>query len=83
MTSLIFALLLLQEKATIEGKVVNALTNEPLGKVRVTMDSVHRYTTSTGVDGKFRFEAVEPDDYEPIAGRTGFLEADERSEEPV
>lgn len=77
MTPLIFLLLLLQEKASIEGKVVNAITNEPLPKVRVTMDSGHRYSVTTGADGTFKFESVEPDDYEPIAGRVGFLEADE------
>jgi hypothetical protein len=77
MTYLVFALVLIQDRATVEGRVVNALTEEPLRRVRVSIEGEHRYSTTTGADGKFSFKSVEPFEYEPMAQRAGFLDADE------
>ena len=56
MTPLIFSLLLLQEKASIERQSSERPhQQEPLRKVRVTMDSVHCCTALPRVsDGKFQ-----------------------------
>jgi hypothetical protein len=78
MTSLIFALLLAQDKAIVEGTVVNSLTNEPLRKARVTLDEGStQYAVTSGSEGKFRFEGIEPGEYQPAGSRQGFLDADD------
>ncbi len=81
MNALIFALLLGQEKAIVEGTVVNAMTNEPLRKAHVLLEGEKtRYAVVSGNEGKFRFEGLEPGDYTPEAQRTGFLDSNDESE---
>ncbi len=81
MTALIFTLLLAQnltnDKAIVEGQVLNALTNEPLRKVSVTLGAKKNYSGVSSAEGKFRFEGLEPDSYQPRAQRQGFLDADD------
>jgi hypothetical protein len=76
MIPLVFALLLAQEKAVVEGIVVNALTGEPLKKARVTLnlDGITSYEVLSGDQGKFRFEGFAPETYELLAERQGFLD---------
>jgi hypothetical protein len=82
MISLIFALLLAQEKIIVEGVVVNALTDEPLKKAQVTlMDANRRYAVVSGSEGKFRFVGIEPGLYDAEAQRQGFVPNDD--EEPL
>jgi hypothetical protein len=77
MIALIFALLLAQDKPAVEGIVLNALTNEPVRKASVTLDGgKNNYTTVSSADGKFRFDPIEPGDYNPRVERLGFLQAD-------
>jgi hypothetical protein len=81
MIPLAFALLLVQEKAIVEGTVVNALTNEPLRKVHVLLEGEKtKYAVISGSEGKFRFEGLEPGDYNPEAQRTGFLDSSDEVE---
>jgi len=47
MNALIFALLLAQDKAIVEGTVVNALTNEPLRKAHVLLEGEKQDTRSS------------------------------------
>jgi hypothetical protein len=77
MIPLFFALLLTQDKAIFEGAVVNALTNEPLRKAHVVLGGDKNYAVVTGNEGKFRFEGIEPGDYQLEAQRQGFLDADD------
>jgi hypothetical protein len=78
MIPVVFALLLAQDKAVVEGVVINALTNEPLRKAHVTLDGEKiRYAVVSGNEGKFRFEGIEPGEYQPEAQRQGFLDADD------
>jgi carboxypeptidase family protein len=82
MIPLVFALLLAQDKAVVEGVVLNALTNEPLRKVSVTLDAGKKsYAATSTSDGKFRIEGVEPGAYQPQVQRQGFLESND--EPPV
>jgi len=81
MIPLLFALLLAQEKAILEGTVVNALTNEPLRKAHVLLEGEkNRYAVVSGNEGKFRFEGLEPGDYTLEAQRTGFLDSNDEPE---
>jgi hypothetical protein len=78
MIPIVLALLLAQDKATFEGKVVNALTNEPLRKARVVLDGEkNSYAVTSTSEGTFRFEGIEPGDYHPEAQRQGFLDSDD------
>ncbi len=79
MIPLFIAMLLAQDKAIVEGTVVNALTNEPLKKARVTLnlDGKTSYEVLSGDLGKFRFEGMEPESYQLFAERQGFLDANE------
>jgi hypothetical protein len=78
MIPLIFAVLLAQDKGIVEGVVMNALTNEPLRKAHVTLDGGKtRYAVTSGSEGKFRFEGVEPGSYRPEAQCGRFLDADD------
>jgi hypothetical protein len=75
---LLFALFLAQDKAIVEGTVVNALTGEPLRKAQVILEKGNtRYAVGSGADGKFRFEGITPGEYHPEAHRQGFLDSDE------
>lgn len=54
---------------TVEGKVVDALTGEPLADVNVAMDGRAGGTmTKTGADGTFKFIGVKPGSYRISAG---------------
>jgi hypothetical protein len=80
MIHLCFMLLLAQtasrEKAIVEGSIVNAVTNEPLKKARVTLsDGNIGLEVVSGDRGKFRFEGIEPEVYQIMAERPGFLAA--------
>jgi hypothetical protein len=78
MISLFFALLLAQEKCIVEGTVVNALTKEPLRKAHVVLEEGNTsYAATSNAEGKFRFEGIEPGEYELQAQRQGFLDADD------
>ncbi|MGA3188787.1 MAG: carboxypeptidase-like regulatory domain-containing protein [Bryobacteraceae bacterium] len=73
MIPLFFALLLAQDKTNV---VVNALTNEPLRKGHIVLDDRKtRYAVTSGTEGTFRFEGIEPGNYRPEAQRDGFLDA--------
>jgi len=78
MISLLFALVLAQEKAVVEGIVVNAITNEPLKKAHVTLylDEKTSLEAVSGDRGKFRFEGFAPEVYQLQAQRQGFLYED-------
>jgi len=76
MIPVLFTLLLAQEKAIVEGAVVNSLTNEPLRKAHIALDDgKNRYATASSAEGTFRFEGIEPGKYRPEAQRDGFLDA--------
>jgi Carboxypeptidase regulatory-like domain len=78
MIPLFFVLFLAQEKAIVEGRVVNALTGEPLRKVQVVLEEGNtRYSVVSGIDGKFRFEGIAPGEYHPAGQRQGFLDYDD------
>ena len=67
----------------IEGRVINAVTKEPLAKARVTLmvlDSRERdiYVT-TDASGQFRFEGVERGTRTLRAERNGYIGADSKS----
>jgi Carboxypeptidase regulatory-like domain len=78
MIPLFFALLLIQDKAVIEGTVVNAVTNEPLRKAHVVLrQGMASFVVTSGSDGTFRFEGMEAGKYVARAERQGFLDNDE------
>src|SRR6188508_318200 len=74
-------------KGRLEGHVINAVSNEPLRKTRLTLRmnaaalTVQRqqqpavtptYTVTTDTAGKFEFPNVEPGDYQLSIRRDGF-----------
>ena len=77
MTSLVFALLLTQDKAIVEGTILNGVTSEPLRKADVTLAGKKTYTAVSTGNGKFRVEGIEPGEYQPQTHRQGFLDADD------
>jgi hypothetical protein len=78
MTLFVFALLLAQDKGIVEGVVLNAVTNEPVRKAHVVLDDEkNRYAVTSGSEGKFRFEGIEPGNYHPEAQRQGFFDSDD------
>lgn len=79
MIPLIFALLLAQEKTVVEGKVINAITTEPLKKAHVSLnlDGNTSLEVVSGEQGKFRFEGFAPELYQLFAERQGFLDEDQ------
>ncbi len=82
MIPLLFALLLAQD--TVEGTVLNALTNESLRKADVTLVRGKKtYAAISSTDGKFRFEAIDPGEYQLRVQRQGFLDADDEPEVEV
>ena len=70
-----------EEACSVEGKVVNAATKEPLKKATVTLrlagpmqggpGQVNAYTSTTDASGKFSMVNLEPGSYLAIAARTG------------
>jgi hypothetical protein len=78
MILLVFALLLVQDKAVVEGTVMNAVTKEPLRKVGVSLTAGKKsYAVVSSSDGKFRFDGMEPGEYDLRAQRQGFFDSDE------
>jgi hypothetical protein len=73
-------------KARLEGQVLNAVTNEPLRKTRLTLRmnvaamttprlqpaATSTYTVTTDAMGKFEFPNVDPGDYQLTIRRDGF-----------
>ncbi|HXG34430.1 MAG TPA: carboxypeptidase-like regulatory domain-containing protein [Bryobacteraceae bacterium] len=61
----------------VEGRVVNAVTGEPLRKVSLTLRrmaaSADTLIATSDQEGRFVFENVEPGTYQLIAERAGFL----------
>jgi hypothetical protein len=68
--------------AQIEGQVVNAITGAPLKKAAVLIESDNgrRYVESTDAAGKFKFEEIEPGEYNLSAERVGFLKSASESD---
>ncbi len=63
------------QKCAIEGTVVSSTTGAPLRKVTVTLEAGKSdLTTTSTVEGKFKFENLEPEDYTIKAERVGYLE---------
>jgi hypothetical protein len=68
---------------SIEGRVVNALTGEPLKKVTLSLRNLDRspgawrppYSTVSGPDGRFAMKEIVPGSYLLSAERSGFLRA--------
>ncbi len=69
---------------SIEGRVVNALTGEPLKKAALSLRNLDPvspgtlrplYSTVSGPDGRFGMKDIEPGSYLLSAERTGFLRA--------
>lgn len=69
---------------SIEGRVVNALTGEPLKKATLSLRNLEfpspgkfrpPYSTVSGPDGRFAMKEIEPGSYSLSAERTGFLRA--------
>src|SRR5580692_1141807 len=77
MNALLFALLLMQDKAIVEGTILNAVTDEPVRKAGVTLNAKKSYSVLSSNDGKFRFEGVDPSEYQLRVHRQGFLDADD------
>ena len=64
------------QKCSLEGTVVSATTGTPLKKVSVTLiGGINDLDSITAVDGKFKFENLEPGRYTMKAERVGYLEA--------
>ncbi len=61
----------------VEGRVVNAVTGEPLRKVSLTLRrmaaSADTVIATSDQEGRFVFESVEPGTYQLTAERAGFL----------
>jgi protocatechuate 3,4-dioxygenase beta subunit len=71
-----------KEKCVVSGRIVNALTGEPVKKADVHLEYANRKNQISGprgyggqadADGRFRFEAIEPGEYLLTAQRSGFL----------
>lgn len=66
-----------KQLSKLEGRVVHALTGEPLRKVNLTLRRMAReavsLVASSDQDGRFVFENVEPGTYQLTAERAGFL----------
>ncbi len=66
-----------EDKCSIEGKVTNALTGEPVKKARISLDHMGRqdnasYSATTDAGGRFAIQDVDPGDYILSAERNGF-----------
>ena len=76
------------DKAALEGQVLNAVTNEPLRKARLTLrmnvaalqtergkqPAATTYTVVSDATGKFAFANVDPGDYQLFAIHDGFAD---------
>jgi uncharacterized surface anchored protein len=66
------------DKCSIEGTVVNAMTGEPLKKAHLTLQPADRpngapYGTDTDAGGHFLMDKLDPGNYSLSADRNGFL----------
>src|SRR5437016_2703324 len=72
-----------EELSTIEGRVLNASTGEPVGKVSLLLmradstqasyDFTRSYTASSDAAGKFAIRNIDPGKYRLRASRNGFV----------
>jgi hypothetical protein len=75
-----------EDRCVLQGRVVNALTGEPLKKASLRLIRVNTnpsddsnqpgqqgYSTSSEADGNFKIENIEPGDYHLSGERTGYL----------
>ena len=75
--------LTVDDLCSIEGRVLNALTGEPLKKVTLSLRNLDGlpgmprplYSTVSGPDGRFAMKEIEPGSYLLSAERAGFLRA--------
>ena len=79
------------EKCVVSGRVVNALTGEPVKKANIHLGYANRKNQMSGergyggqadADGRFRFEAIEPGEYSLSAERPGYLHSSYGSKAP-
>lgn len=75
---LLFALLLqTSPEFVVGGRVVQAVTGQPLSRCKVFLAPVKQRTKAmvllTGPDGRFRFEGIAPGQYDLSAERNGFV----------
>jgi protocatechuate 3,4-dioxygenase beta subunit len=66
-----------QEACTIEGRVVNAVTGQPLGKAEIVLwrlgaSADQRYTTTTAAGGRFAMQDIEPAKYLLRVSKRGY-----------
>jgi hypothetical protein len=80
-----------KEKCIVTGRVMNAITGEPVKKAEVHLDYVNRQNPMSGPEGyggladaggNFRFEGVEAGEYSLSADRPGFLRSRYGSKAP-
>jgi len=60
----------------LEGTVINSVTNEPVKKATVTLQSMRgttNYSAVTDASGHFHFDSVEPGQYQTVGYRDGFV----------
>src|SRR5438067_5370897 len=70
-----------EEYSTLEGRVLNAATSEPIGKASLLLmrtdspsyDGTRNYAASSDSTGKFAIGNVEPGKYRLRASRNGFV----------
>src|SRR5262245_8962246 len=75
-----------QSRASLQGFVLKIGTGDPVPKAVVTLtrtDSQRRaYTATTGVDGKFAFDDVDPAQYRLDASRAGYVRSEYGARSP-
>src|SRR5689334_1290821 len=75
-----------QSRASIQGFVLKIGTGEPVPKAVVTLtrtESQRRaYATTTGIDGRFAFDDVDPAEYRLDAVRTGYVRSEYGARSP-
>lgn len=73
-----------EPSGAIEGQVVDDLTSEPLGGVRVAVwRGTRRQETTTGADGRFRFQALSPGEVTLSFEREGYSAINPFSPDPM
>jgi iron complex outermembrane receptor protein len=60
-----------QTGVTLSGRLVNALSGEPVGELTVSLEELRR-DTRAAADGTFRFEAIPPGEYHLSVSGPGF-----------
>ncbi len=61
-----------EEKCSIEGRVTNAVTGEPLRRVVLTLGGPGRVTAETDESGQFAFQGLAAGRYTLVADRAGY-----------